>query len=316
VVLDPARLSNAALLKLREALAADGSTPVVVLIDPALTDPFSQLDLAPGIRKQSLRIEYKDLDRAHQPYLLWFDSESSAEAVFNRSVGVAVFEATDAVTHESSARSICAWITPDPDQTPLSLARALAARSTLVEPGGTRKLFRFFDPRVLDQMPRIMGSTSFWHWLGPVRAWHFVGREGELVTLSRLSHVDTEPMIDAMVWRKLERIVAINKLLQQSRDWGVYSRSELPMQLDRYMEHAFQAGLLTEQDQMVFATCCSCISEQFFEHPVVEEILARARRGESRFADAMANLDDAQLDAIATFRATKPTSNKSTSKTQ
>jgi hypothetical protein len=296
----PIELVEATLIQLRARMNREPEQAAALLVDPALHDPFDQLAEDSAVQRVQLPMRFRDLDAAHCPYLIWISQERLAERVVSRSVSLAIAEALGTVQPQGR-RTVCAWLIPQRDVTPRELARALGAQAVLRDPGGRPRLVRYYDPRVADHLPRILGMRHLWRWLAGVDEWHRVAADGQLDSWLRPAAQASDPaaVVAADFWPMLERVGTINKLLSQSQSWPISDRQDLPVRLDRALQRATDCGLTAEQDQMVFAACAFTIREGFEFDPAVRQILSECRGGSMRFADAMSALNEEQLDAIA-----------------
>jgi hypothetical protein len=291
--------ADEALLALRADLQRYPGQPVALVIDPVLDDPLDRIRPATTVARTSWRIAHPDIDEASQPYLLWFEHEHAHEQAINAAVEIAVEQALVARVRSPASRSVCAWVTPKRSTTAPELAQRWSRSAAAVDEQGLRRILRFFDPRVVSHLPRVLGSDMLSAWLGAVDVWRWIDAEGQLRSFSPIDVVSSPSSLSAPMWRQLKRIGWINKLLIQSSEWEVRDRDALPAQLDRYMEAASEQRLVTEQDVLIFATCCHTLHAHFYKHDQVQDIVRRANTGGPSFAVAMSMMDEHTLEALS-----------------
>lgn len=288
-----------ALLVLRADLQHHAGRPLALVIDPVLDDPFERIQPAPTVQRTPWKILHPDIDKASQPYLLWFDDEEAHERAINAAVAIAVEQALVARSRTPASRAVCAWVTPKPSVTAGNLMQGWSHAATAVDERGVKRIMRFFDPRVMSHLPRVLGSDVLSAWLGAIDAWRWIDAEGRLCSFLPANVAPSQQPLSVPTWRQLKRIGWLNKLLIQSNEWEVLDRDELPARLDRYMEVAFEQRLVTEQDVLVFATCCHTLHADFYEHDQVQSVLRHANSGGPPFATAMSMMDERALEALS-----------------
>lgn len=300
-------LADLAILSLRRATVRDGvSVPVMVLIDRAVADPFEEATNLDEATRQVVRIAHDDLSEDKLPYLLCLSTPERSERLLNATVRLAVQEAQANLRSSRQIRSVCAWIQLQDSaeaaaqKDGLALAMHVARASVARSPEGERRLFRYFDPRVLERLEAVARPGQWAHLLGRSATWHYLGRDLSLRTVRSPASAEGEASFDAPQWARLARIGWVNELLPQAAEWGLSGpATEVAERIDAQLARAQGRGLLTDTDCMTFATCAFCVHPRFDEHPVFARALAAAGRGELSFADAAASLDEQQLEDVA-----------------
>lgn len=156
-----------------------GGATLYVLIDPALGDPFGHV---PGREAAvKLRVDYGGGRFEKAPYLLLV-KEFGRDPVAQLSVEVALAEALKLLPRGDGqpARSMCGWIISTLSMQ--DLGRRIE-RNAMMSVGGVKKVFRFWDPRVMDfldellesdQKATLLAGADEWLWLdrrAKVKSW-------------------------------------------------------------------------------------------------------------------------------------------------
>ncbi|MDH0170258.1 DUF4123 domain-containing protein [Stenotrophomonas sp. GD04145] len=178
------QLSNtidAALQVIADAVRdVDGSKrwSVHLLIDPTLADPLSLLE-AEGRERVRVSISRTLMSEAHCPYLVPV-REVGRDPLIDAALDRAMCEVEGNSSVPPGARSVCAFIASRVSA--IEIARSLARRAA-VSSGGERRLFRFWDPRVMDLLPQFISFDEIRNLVAPVERWCWIARDGRAEVL-------------------------------------------------------------------------------------------------------------------------------------
>ncbi|MET3135577.1 hypothetical protein AAKU55_005889 [Oxalobacteraceae bacterium GrIS 1.11] len=230
-----------------------GGNPLQEEID-ALTSPQAKgLPLDDELFKD-------DPDRA--PLLLeLLHSEPSHQALLESSIRLAQDEAK----HVDGPHCVCGWLFSGAtlNRLRIALRQRLDVRYF---PSGERIYLRYFDPRVMPRLSRLLVSTadevfpphsSFAQLLGPVQLWCQLDRDGQL-----LRHANPTPAGDAIgdhlhfdeqTAMAIDRIEAINLTVRVLASNGMPCHQSDDLRIDAQLLVAQKLGSVDVDDQVAYA---------------------------------------------------------------
>lgn len=178
---------DAALKAIADAIRdVDGSRRwnVHLLIDPTLADPLPELE---GVGRECIEIPISKtlMSEAHRPYLVPV-REVGRDPLIDAALAHSMCEVKGRSSVPAGARSICAFVACRAST--IEMARSLA-QSAMVILEGDRRLFRFWDPRVMDLLPQFISIDEISRLIAPVERWCWIARDGRAETLE----LDEEP---------------------------------------------------------------------------------------------------------------------------
>lgn len=292
-------IEDRVVLSIRTALADQKVRSVGVFIDPTLGDPLSdesavQEALKAGLlMRHSLPRIHDDIDPGASPYLLYAPSEEPAERAISATVRLAVASALEGDSPLSQPRAVCAWIVGDSD--PRARAAALARVARVRRPDGEPWPLRFWDPRVLWHLPRVLRSeqwqsieSALGHWLtldmgSSVKS--FAPSEGDRGEASSL-HFDTAQ------WQRLQRIGAINVVLASAWEWDLLPTQRNAERIEHLLATCETLGFPSQRDGQIFVACGLTSHDRFHEHPLVGSALQQAASKGEGAATALTKFDE------------------------
>ena len=281
------------------ALADQKVRSVGVFIDPTLGDPLSDESAVQEALKAGLLVRYSlpgihdDIDPGASPYLLYAPSEEPAERAISATVRLAVASVLEGDSPLSRPRAVCAWIVGDAD--PRARAAALARLARVRRPDGEPWPLRFWDPRVLWHLPRVLPSeqwqsieSALGHWLtldmdSYVKS--FAPSEGAEREVSSL-HFDT------VQWQRLQRIGAINVALASAWEWGLLPTPRNAERIEELLATCEALGFTSQRDGQVFVACGLTSHDRFHQHPLVAAALQQAASKGEGAAPALTKFDE------------------------
>jgi hypothetical protein len=289
-------------IRLRELL---NDRPMAVLIDPTLADPLSEsteyrdaFDVGTA-KKWLLRNLHADIDPERAPYLIHLPSEAQAERLITASLRLSIDEAFGQLGADYKGRSVCAWIGQVSDAE--RLARRLAHAARVIKPDGSPWPLRFWDPRVIWHLPRVLSSDAWgalqaalggWYTLSPANRLECFGPTDTTAVESIPSAWPAPNRFNAATWGALERIGSVNKVLGVARDWGVLPTEAEATRIDQLLQRCAAWGFDSEQDALAFTACGLTSHEHFDQHPQVWAVLEEACRDRRSFASAIDEFDE------------------------
>jgi len=179
-----------------------------LLIDPALVDPLPKLGCGERQRTR-IPIDPTLISEAHCPYMVPI-REVGRDPLIDAALARAIREIEGDSSFPAGSRSVCAFIASK--ESAIEMARRLA-RSAITYCDGERKLFRFWDPRVMDLLRQFISFDEISHLIIPADRWCWIARGGRAEVLV-LDDVPRETMgHDALDTRRFKHFGRINKVL-------------------------------------------------------------------------------------------------------
>lgn len=258
----------------------------VVLIDQFIDNPLREALEALSPPAASVLLDdpifQDDLQRA--PMLLELSNRRPEHyALVEQSLKLALEQQTEA----GSVPGICAWLFC---KAPLERLRsAMLARLNLRYPSGEAVYLRYFDPRVMPHLARVLppstvagtgGHSSFSDLLGPVERWCQLDRDGQLIQHGHaqpVSAVQDIPLrIDDPTRQAMERIEQINLVVRMLRARQTAIGPGIDAQIDHHLVHSASAGLEQADDQIAYAWRAVEYGQAFTLHPALGELMRMA----------------------------------------
>ncbi|MFN7695794.1 MAG: DUF4123 domain-containing protein [Burkholderiales bacterium] len=303
--LDVDAAQNQALLSLRQVLREHA---FCIFIDPTLADPLA-LDGALAdaylplkdqgkASKQRLPYIHDNFDPAVQPYVLHISNQVDAERLVSTSLRLACEEAS--AQHTPDARTVCGWLVTD--RGALDVAHWLAAQAKLIRPDNEAWYLRFWDPRVIWHLPRVLAPAHLARLQPALSAWHFVDASLQLrcamplggrapsaqsVPLATPNGALFEPVqhLDAATWLRLQRIEAVNRVYAAFADAPLAPNDETAHRIEHQLERSAASGFAGIDDAVTFACAAMASHPRFSEHPAVAAALAASPSVAAAFGD-------------------------------
>lgn len=258
----------------------------IVLIDQFIGNPLLEAiaSLAPPAASLLLDdpIFQDDLQRA--PMLLELSNRLPAHyALVEQSLKLALEQQAE----PTAAPQICAWLFGQ--MTLERLRSAMLARMNLRYPSGEAVYLRFFDPRVMPHLARLLppgtaagtpGYSSFADLLGPVERWCQLDHDGQLIAHGNAQPApaiqDVSLRIDEPTRQAIDRIEQINLVVRILRARQTAIRPGSGAQIDHHLVQAARAGLALADDQIAYAWRAVEYGDAFTLHPALGELMQMA----------------------------------------
>jgi Domain of unknown function (DUF4123) len=304
-------LADRTLTALRAALTTQGTDTVSILIDPTLSDPLLVEACVQDAltRGEAARIQlphiHDDVDPDAAPYLLHIEHEASAERVVNASIALAAFEASQSRAEGMLGRSVCAWIVGEAN--PQALAVRLANAAKILRPDGNLWYLRYWDPRVMWHLPRVLTQGQWSALQGDLGEWwaldqlnQFVSRASPAtanasIAAERNDHLTPRThrvKLETPVWERLSLIGATNTVLGMAWEWGVIPTAANAQRIESMLRRCRAFGFESSQDELVFCSCALTSRDDFDSHPAVSEALTAAAKSRTSVAQALEPFDE------------------------
>lgn len=301
-------LLSSAVLALRTHLPANQDVSISVFIDPTLNhtvcdDAIVQNALTSGgLQRVPLFIAHDDIEPEAMPYLLHAPSELMAERVIESTLRIALMEALANNSPTAATRHVCAWIIGD--AAPRTRAARLSEAAIIRKPDGSRRPLRYWDPRVMWHLPRVMAPLDWESLRNAVGKWLTLDMTHQLTALppGDVNHTHAvsgmhrmrmgTPPCTPLQWAALSRIGAINMAMAQAHEWGITPTQEMASHIDALLQTCHTLGFDTERDEQVFVACGLTSHMQFYEHPEVDIALKRAATAGQGIMSALGQFDD------------------------
>ncbi|KAF7961706.1 hypothetical protein AWV80_30330 [Cupriavidus sp. UYMU48A] len=217
--------------------------------------------------------------------------DESSDALLEESLRCAGV-ADDPQDAAASNPAICGWLLARgvPSDVPRHLVAAMQQRNAKFEP----VLLRYYDPRALSRLNRILDGEQRKQLLGPIEHWFALdrfGNPGDLQTQSPAPYISSTLSAAAEQWASIERIEAFNRsaaVFEQAS--GNPLPVEMETELDAALCRAAAYGLTSMDDAITFALYSLMVAPGFDQHPSVAAALASTRSGQGKLADALESL--------------------------
>ena len=280
---------------INDALALAETGQLYRLIDPANT---------PGrcLTGEAL----KDVQLVRNPFF----AQTPSQKLYLQSVdSEAAKEMEGELLRERNARSsnllepvpFCGWLVSRyPCRT---LATYLSKQLSQQDLKGNPALLRFYDPRVLQQLPRILEPSQLSALLGPVDRWVYLDKENGVREIAphrpgqrHLGRLH----LTAGQWQAIRRIGQINRCLE--RYWALPEEDQTVSATDSLIDNllvAAGANGLTERADMTAFVLHGLVSHvDFHRHPLMQNLLRQA--GCSSYIGLTNRLTDKEWEVIST----------------
>jgi hypothetical protein len=279
-----------------QKLTSDDALSHVIFVDPALGDPFH--DLRRSLAKQTfvLSVPEDKVPVDARPYLLRMSSSPMCVELRARSLEVAHAEALGR-TQVDGARSICAWLSFTGEPEPL--ANALTQKATLILSETQRLLFRYYDPRVVSHLRRLLRSAQFFNGLPVLRSWAYVNPSIDLDIFAPDCEMETPAPVWFMTQQQRDgvaRIEAVNRVLSESEIDPTHTAT-----IDAVLARAQQLhGWTDTPDMVAFGLVSVRCHTAFDTHPEIAARLSALKRNAESFAGWASAVEGSMWDRIAT----------------
>ncbi|SDY78825.1 protein of unknown function [Lysobacter sp. yr284] len=273
---------------------------IYLLVDTTLGDPLA--NVATRATAVAVPIRHPDLKRDHHPYLLRL-GEIGRDPAIDTSLALGLAQALRSPEGLALGRSICLWLVSDSDID--VVAHHLAARAK-VRVGSETRLFRFWDPRVMDALEHLLRPMQAGSLLGPVSSCLWLTRSGSLASLRVADAKSDEAIVDGLRLDQrqldhLARVELINRALDVLQDM---ERTVLGAEVRTVLGGLIEKGarewtLRTDRELVTYALYGVLVHQRFDREPGVAEAMDQARRAGTSPIDALEQFDESYWQALA-----------------
>ncbi|WP_251978928.1 DUF4123 domain-containing protein [Salinicola avicenniae] len=200
---------------------------------------------------------------------------------------------------------LCGWLISHHASS--SIATYLGRQLKQITPEGKPALLRFYDPRVLEHLPRILEPWQLSALLGPIGRWLYLDTELQLRCLDPHAEVrrlgGLKPTAEQ--WHAIKRIGQINRSRELYRTLpGSAGLSEAPAEsVDALLVAAHNAGLRERPDVATFVLHGLTTRIDFHRHPIIQAMLGRLG-GRLTYIGLSNQLSDDDWEAVSERRET------------
>jgi hypothetical protein len=299
--------------------------PVAVFIDPTLGDPIEFSDalraeyLAAEKRNCVQRIKlphiHNNFDPQRHPYLLHVENEEAAERLITATVKIALQESLALLEERQVARTVCGWM-PNRHPDAATLAAHLSCAAKVTKPDGMPWYLRYWDPRVIWQLPRVLPEPHWiqmqkvlegWHYIAPNLLLSVVDSPDQLQTSHQaIVHKNGPVVMSSEAWEGLQRIGTINSALAIAGAWGVQPDDVAARQIESLLIACERNGFVSERDGLVFVACGLSSHLRFYEHPLMMRALEQARHTGSTLNNMLQQFDEEFWEQLRTWQPSRP----------
>ncbi|WP_427306815.1 DUF4123 domain-containing protein [Cupriavidus sp. H39] len=266
--------------RLRDTLFSDidqmEGAKLYVLVDTVLHDPLARV---PAREKAvSLPISYAGIPSDRRPYLAPL-GDIGRDFSLDDSLSVAIEQALREEDHREFGRSVCGWVASH--ATTEILAKRLAECSVMGV-NYQRRLFRYWDPRVLDLLSWALTSKQRENFFSCASGWWWLGRDASLrkvIALESDSWCSSQVVLGNEQLQVLMLAESTNRTLDVLQDMDHASfTSELQQRVAKAMRKAVETWELdTQEEQIRYALFAVLIGPEFDAHPLVRGAMLKAK---------------------------------------
>lgn len=276
---------------------------IYLLIDPMRHDPTDQAGDRDGILALSKErppklhlINNPFIDRPPEKRLRLYRVEPGDE-LWQQSLAWA--------ESDEESVGIGGWLYSDASM--LMLGRHLERLMCQPYPGGKKALLRYFDPRVLSHLIKILDSQQLDALLGPITHWEYLDWNQQRQTVSKGESRQLHLKLENWQWQSIERISAINLCLSAWKDniGGENLPDNASVRVQAFLEIADEYQIEDETDLIAFVLQGLGTSPEFYRHPMIAAILDRFQRGEASYIALTDKVTEEDWAAISAYRTRK-----------
>ncbi|MCK0746814.1 DUF4123 domain-containing protein [Chromohalobacter nigrandesensis] len=201
----------------------------------------------------------------------------------------------------------CGWIFTQ--QARSTVAAYISRQLAQTTPEGKRALLRFYDPRVMSQLPRILHPSQLSALLGPIDRWVYLDRHGRLCCIE--PHADKRHLgrlrLTTDQWQAIRRIGQINRCLQRCRSLPEQDRPaqvDDAERIDDLIVAAQAHGLYERADVTAFVLHGLTIHATFYEHPIMQRLLRNLAVESLGYIELTNRLAERDWETMATMKET------------
>jgi hypothetical protein len=283
-----------------DAIAQPADVSWYVLVDCALHDPLAGMPERENAIVVPVR--HPDVADARRPYLLAL-GEFGRDRRIDETLQLACDQARRHASQRAHGRSVCGWLAAS--GSPHTLAWQLAKASQQMIEGHAR-LFRYWDPRVLDVLPGLLETSQAQALFRPVSGWWWLDRNAALrcAPLQRAGHdTGAAPAAFKLAPTQIERlrqVESVNRCLDVWQD--LRHDPEAEGVRDR-IARLIAAGtakwdLQTDRDQVSYALYALLVHGGFDEDAEARAVMLAARAAGTSPIEALAQFDEAYWDRL------------------
>lgn len=194
---------------------------------------------------------------------------------------------------------LCGWLISRHASTSIA---AYLSRQLKQTPEGKPALLRFYDPRVLEHLPRILEPWQLSALLGPIDRWAYLDTELHLRCLD--PHGEVRRLgglkLSAEQWHAIQRIGQINRCRELYRTLpGSAGLSKAPAEsVEALLIAAHCAGLRDRPEVATFVLHGLTTRIDFHRHPIMQALLGRLG-GRLNYIGLSNQLSNADWEAIS-----------------
>jgi hypothetical protein len=288
------------LARVFDAIAQPPDVTLYALVDCALHDPLA--DMPERENAIAVPVRHPDVADARRPYLLAL-GEFGRDRRIDETLQLACDQARRHASQRAHGRSICGWLAAS--GSPHTLAWQLAKASHQMIEGHSR-LFRYWDPRVLDVLPGLLETTQAQALFRPVSGWWWLDRNAALrgAALQRAGHeASAVPAAFKLAPAQIERlrqVESVNRCLDVWQDLqhdpeadGVRDR------IARLIAAGTRKwGLQTDREQVSYALYALLVHVGFDEDAEARAAMQAARAAGTSPIEALVRFDEAYWDRL------------------
>jgi hypothetical protein len=255
-----------------------------LLLDRHTEHPLKEsIEALPDAHSISLPLKdalFKD-NPDQSPLLLCLHNQQAAHMqVLEQSITLALEQTSQA----GSLRSVCAWIVSA--AAPKQLQNSLSEKLLAYWPGSEGIYLRYFDPRVMPSLMRILPPAQQIQLLGKADTWCQLGRDGQWLSYSPAHNADNTPT--SVTQRSgtlrpsqahaqaIDRIELVNITATQLANLGHNMPHSQDATIDAALLAARKLGIQQDEDAIAYAWRAVLHQSLFTAHPALPELIAQS----------------------------------------
>ncbi|MGF6094861.1 DUF4123 domain-containing protein [Pseudomonas sp. 18175] len=204
--------------------------------------------------------------------------------LLDASVGLAVQQTMNS---DCRLRQVGGWLSSS--LCPQQLASLLSSKLKLLHGNGKARL-RFYDPRVMAQLPGVFDTPQLMQLESGVEQWIYLDEGAQLQQTAYPSPVPISRapfLANAEQWSALMQVEVVNSAIHMLKTLGCSYEPEWNTQITRLTRRAIGQGFTQKIEQATFAVFGVWLHHGFDLHPRIDEVLEEARKSGVGFCEAM-----------------------------
>ncbi|NWC10772.1 DUF4123 domain-containing protein [Pseudomonas agarici] len=265
-----------------------------VLVDMGCPHPLDELVKDRG-QEDFAYLRHADFADCPEKAPLLIRLEGRHDPVLDVSVE---FSAHQTMSDDCRLRQVGGWLFSS--LSTHELASLLSSKLKLLHGSGRARL-RFYDPRVMAQLPFIFDRPQWMQLESGVEQWFFLN---EGLQLQQTVHASPTPtrrstfLVNTEQRSALHRMEVVSVAIHLLKTLGCPYEPDWIERIHSLIQRSIKQGFTEKTEQVAFAVFGIWLSPGFDRHPGIRPVLDEARTAELGFCQAMGRVDEEVLRQI------------------